>query len=116
MVAIIWSAKTGNRLAALEGHCGLVESVAFSPNGKVLATAGQDSNVLLWNPETGERLAKLDGHQDTAWAVTWAIDGESLISGSEDRTARLWDLATREEWSFHRNLTEHDWGSLSHMA
>ncbi|HEV3238062.1 MAG TPA: hypothetical protein VGZ25_13820, partial [Gemmataceae bacterium] len=85
-------------VASLEDHFGLVESLAFTPDSKFLATAGQDYQVLLWRSATDDCVAKLEGHQGTVWDVAWSGDGKTLGSASEDQTVNLWDLASPEEW------------------
>ena len=69
--------------------------MAFSPDGRLLATAGEKT-VRLWNPATGERIRTLTGHTDSVWAVAFSPYGRLLATGSGDKTARLWNPATGE--------------------
>ena len=66
-------------------------AVAFSPDGRWLATAGADHLVRILDPDTGEEVATLRGHQDAVYALAWLPDGSRLVSGSNDGTILLWD-------------------------
>jgi WD40 repeat protein len=76
-------------------HPASVDSVAFSPDGRLLATAGEDHMVRLWDVATKRRVASLAGHTDIVRQVAFSRDGRLLVSGSWDRSVRLWDVATR---------------------
>ena len=69
-----------------------VNSVCFSPGGKQLASANDDSTVRLWDTETGACIRTLEGHCDEVFSVCFSPDGKQLASGSADATARLWLL------------------------
>jgi WD40 repeat protein len=77
---------------------GNVTTVAFSPDGKTLASGGWDDMVLLWDVATGKELRKLDAHRALVARVVFSPDGKVLASrGGLDGVLRLWDPATGAE-------------------
>ena len=76
-----------------KGHTALVYQLAFSPDGKILATAGFDNLVKLWDFASGKELRTLTGHTGPVYCVAFSPDGQLLASSSLDKTIRLWNVA-----------------------
>jgi WD40 repeat protein len=76
--------------------------LAVSPDGKVVATAGQAGTVRLWDARAGNDLGTLAGHAGPVAAVAFSPDGRRLVTGGEDHTARVWDAATGRELQVFR--------------
>ena len=81
-------------LALLTDHTDDVYEVVFSPDGKTLASASQDSTVKLWDVATGHPSHTLTDHTDAVYEVAFSPDGKTLASASRDGTVQLWDVAT----------------------
>ena len=86
--ARLWD-TSGKPLAVLKGHQDQVNSVAFSPDGKLLVTAGKDGTARLWNT-SGKQLALLKGHKDDVKSAMFSPDGKLIATVGKDDTVRLW--------------------------
>lgn len=90
-------------LNTLTASC-TVNSVAISPDSKLLASGNDDKTIRLWNLETGQVISTLTGHVDSVKSVAFSPDGTMLASGSDDRTVKLWNLNECQEV---RTFSEH---------
>lgn len=86
-------ARWDNCVQTLEGHESIIRGIAFSPDGKYLASASYDTTVRLWDPATGALRSTLEGHDDGVTAVTFSRNGQ-LASASDNGSIRLWEPVT----------------------
>ncbi|MDF5727192.1 MAG: NB-ARC domain-containing protein [Rhizonema sp. PD38] len=75
---------------------GIIWCVAFSPDGKLLATGDAEGGLRLWQVANGQLLLNFEGHVGWVWSVAFHPDGQTLASCSSDKTIRLWDARTGE--------------------
>ncbi|MGH7990524.1 MAG: WD40 repeat domain-containing protein, partial [Limisphaerales bacterium] len=89
--------RNGKELWNAAASPGFVNATAFSPDGKILATAGDgEADIRLWDVATGKQIGQLEGHSSSVNALVFWPDGKKLASASIDRTIRIWDLASRK--------------------
>jgi WD40 repeat protein/serine/threonine protein kinase len=93
----VWDADNGQKLHTLRGHTMLVMSVAFSSDGRWLASGSLDGTVKLWDAATGQEWRTVKAHTRGISSVAFSPDGKRLASASDDKSVKLWDVATSQE-------------------
>ncbi|MBC7932568.1 MAG: caspase family protein [Rubrivivax sp.] len=93
----LWDVSTGQEFRTLAGHPGGISSIVFSPDGKTLASGGDDKLIKLWETATGRELRVLAGHEKYVRTLAYSPDGKMLVSTSGDKTVKLWETATGRE-------------------
>jgi WD40 repeat protein len=78
----------------IQAHADLIYDIAFSPDGKTLATTGYDRLIKLWDANTGKEANVLKDHSDTVYGLAFSPNGKYLASGSADRAVKIWEAAT----------------------
>lgn len=93
MMIKLWDTVTGKQIAVLVGHEDAVTSIAFSTNGKYLASGSRDRTIKLWDMSTRKVTNTIKAHADRVNSVAFSQDCKTLASGSADRTIKLWNIA-----------------------
>lgn len=86
--------KSGRLVARLEAHPGVVRALAFSDDGRLLASGSDDGVVRVWDAAKGGLLRAFEGHADSVGAVAFGPGGRMLASGGEDESVKVWDVST----------------------
>ena len=92
-----WDAETGDPLLTLFGHSNWVRGVAFSPDGKQLATTSWDRTAKVWDAGSGRELMTLAGHKGWLRGLAFSPDGAHLATAGEDGVAKVWNVGPSRE-------------------
>jgi WD40 repeat protein len=90
---VAFSTKDGDALFTLRGHQGKVQAVSFGPQNAVLASGGEDKQVILWALKDGKPVWKAT-HDDAVSSVAVSPDGKLVASGCRDKSVKLWEAGT----------------------
>jgi RNA polymerase sigma factor (sigma-70 family) len=109
---VVWDAATGKELRRFEAQAGTVHAVAFAPDGKSVASDGDDNVIRLWDAATGLVLGRFEGHagmsesvgkggegvrRNGVYGLAFTADGKTLVSRGVDQTVRVWEVPTGKE-------------------
>jgi WD40 repeat protein len=89
--AKVWDAGTGQEIQTFTGHNQHVHAVAFSPDGKRVASGCENRTVKVWEAATGQEVLSLQAHAAPVRAVAFSPDGKRVASGSLDGAVKVWD-------------------------
>jgi WD40 repeat protein/CubicO group peptidase (beta-lactamase class C family) len=90
----LWNTTDWTMLRNLTGHTDIVQSVAFSNDGKQIVSGSWDKTIRFWNVTSGEELFNMTGHAGAVHQVIFSPDGKTIASGSQDKTIKIWNAST----------------------
>lgn len=108
--ARVWDLETATAVMVARGEePGAFHAAVWSPDGRLFATAGGDTQVRLWDAATGQLLHTFRDHSQPVWSVAFSPNGLLLASSGADGKARVWDIASRRQVVVVSTPTTHVW-------
>lgn len=96
---IVWDLTEGKQILKLEGHTRAVVCVEYSPDGKEIASSGEDGLIIIWNADTGEKIHNIKAHNGPISSIAWSPvkEDKRLVSGGDDFMIKIWNTDTAKE-------------------
>jgi eukaryotic-like serine/threonine-protein kinase len=88
--AQVWDIARRRLLYTYRGHSKMVNAVAWSPDGKHIASGSEDNSAQVWDAETGQRTFSYFAHSSEVTSVSWSPDSQYVVSASSDQTVQVW--------------------------
>lgn len=108
----IWNSDDLDKRLEWSAHDGTIYDITLSPNGKNLATGGEDKLIRLWNLVDGKQLKQIEAHSAPIMSLAFKPDGTAIASGAADQELKIWDIRTREQ----KNLVTGHPGNISSIV
>ncbi len=105
----LWDIQTGECVGILDGHADSVWAIAFSADGRLLATCSDDRTVKLWVLNSSACIKTLAGLESQVWSAAFSPNGKLLATGNVERIVQLWDVATGQRLRTLRGHTHQVW-------
>jgi WD40 repeat protein len=100
----LWDLESNIPFCTFSGHSGLIDAVAFSPDGRLVVSGSWAHTIKVWDLETKELVQNLSEHSGWIKSIAITPDGKNLISGSADKSIKIWNLKTGK---VEKSLFEH---------